>query len=284
VAPFAGAQYAANPIIYKSTKPDPLIDANTDAQIISLMEGVVQRGTGTAVAAVGKPIAGKTGTTSDFFDAWFVGFSPNLAAGVYVGFDSPRTLGNGEVGGKVAAPIFRDFMAEALKDQPAVSFQGGDVVAANGTAGTAAAGVDADPATAKPTSRVAKRNAKKFDPEDDDNLITSDRKPRVTENYANARPADNYGNSRANDNYGNARPGENYANSRRGDNYGNSRVNDNYAPANAGWSSPVPPPGFPPPGFPPPPARQPVGANVPAPGAYMAPPPGFPRAGIGGFY
>src|SRR2546421_295330 len=87
-----------------------------------MMQGVVQRGTGTAVAAVGKPLAGKTGTTSDWFDAWFVGFSPDLAAGVFVGFDEPRTLGNGEVGGHVAAPIFRDFMAQALKDVPATPF------------------------------------------------------------------------------------------------------------------------------------------------------------------
>src|SRR2546423_746565 len=84
-----------------------------------MMQGVVERGTGTAVAAVGKPLAGKTGTTSDWFDAWFVGFSPDLAAGVFVGFDDPRTLGDGEVGGHVAAPIFRDFMAAAPKDAPA---------------------------------------------------------------------------------------------------------------------------------------------------------------------
>jgi penicillin-binding protein 1A len=86
------------------------------------MQGVVQKGTGIAVAAVGKPLAGKTGTTSDWFDAWFVGFSPDLAAGVFVGFDEPRTLGSGEVGGRVAAPIFRDFMAQALKDVPAKPF------------------------------------------------------------------------------------------------------------------------------------------------------------------
>jgi hypothetical protein len=87
-----------------------------------MLQGVVQRGTGTAVAAVGKPLAGKTGTTSDWFDAWFVGFSPDLAAGVYVGFDDPRTLGTGEVGGHVAAPIFRDFMMAALKNVPAKPF------------------------------------------------------------------------------------------------------------------------------------------------------------------
>src|SRR5204862_2316000 len=99
-----------------------LVTSDAVAQIVSMMEGVVQRGTGTAVAAVGKPIAGKTGTTSDWYDAWFIGFSPDLAAGIYVGFDDPRTLGNGETGGHVAAPIFRDFMAAALKDKPPTPF------------------------------------------------------------------------------------------------------------------------------------------------------------------
>ena len=129
----AGASYADNPIVYKPTKPDPLVEPTADAEIISMMQDVVQKGTGTEVAKVGKPIAGKTGTTSDFFDAWFVGFTPDLAAGVYVGFDDPRTLGNGEVGGRVAAPIFRDFMMAALKDKPAKPFappEGAEVDAA----------------------------------------------------------------------------------------------------------------------------------------------------------
>jgi hypothetical protein len=99
-----------------------LVNQDADAELIAMLQGVVQRGTGTAVAAVGKPLAGKTGTTSDWYDAWFVGFSPDLAAGVYVGFDDPRTLGTGEVGGHVAAPIFRDFMAQALKNVPAKAF------------------------------------------------------------------------------------------------------------------------------------------------------------------
>ncbi len=117
-----GATFAENAVLYKPTRRDPLVSQEADYQILSMMQGVVQRGTGTAVAAVGKPLAGKTGTTSDWFDAWFVGFSPDLAAGVFVGFDDPRTLGNGEVGGHVAAPIFRDFMAQALKDVPAKPF------------------------------------------------------------------------------------------------------------------------------------------------------------------
>ncbi|HVB15271.1 MAG TPA: PBP1A family penicillin-binding protein, partial [Stellaceae bacterium] len=114
--------FAANAVLYKPTKRDPLVDRNADDELISMMQGVVQRGTGIAVSAVGKPLAGKTGTTSDWFDAWFVGFSPGLAAGVFVGFDEPRTLGDGEAGGRVAAPIFRDFMSAALKNQPATPF------------------------------------------------------------------------------------------------------------------------------------------------------------------
>jgi len=69
-----------------------------------------------------QPLAGKTGTTSNYFDAWFVGFSPDLVAGTYVGFDEPRTLGDSETGGRVAAGIFRDFMHEALKGAPAKDF------------------------------------------------------------------------------------------------------------------------------------------------------------------
>ena len=68
---------------------------------------------------IAQPLAGKTGTTSNYFDAWFVGFSPDLVAGAYVGFDEPRTLGDGETGGRVAAGIFRDFIHEALKGAPA---------------------------------------------------------------------------------------------------------------------------------------------------------------------
>lgn len=92
-------------------------------QIVSMLEGVVQRGTARTVNAVGKPLAGKTGTTNEARDAWFVGFSPDLAVGVFVGFDEPTPLGHREAGGSVAAPIFRDFMKEALADKPATPFR-----------------------------------------------------------------------------------------------------------------------------------------------------------------
>ena len=98
-------------------------DPGSAYQVVSMLEGVVERGTGRRIRAVGKPLAGKTGTTNDSLDTWFVGFSPDLAVGVFVGFDAPRTLGVGETGSSVAAPIFRDFMKAALKDEPAIPFR-----------------------------------------------------------------------------------------------------------------------------------------------------------------
>jgi penicillin-binding protein 1A len=88
-----------------------------------MLEGVVQRGTGTVVKEVKKPIAGKTGTTNDEKDVWFIGYSPDLAVGVYLGYDKPRHLATGATGGHLAAPIVRDFMKVALADKPAVPFR-----------------------------------------------------------------------------------------------------------------------------------------------------------------
>jgi penicillin-binding protein 1A len=100
-----------------------IMDPRTAYQIVSFLQGVVQYGTGASVSVVGKPLAGKTGTSNESRDAWFVGFSPDLAAGVYIGFDNPRTLGKLEQGATVAAPIFRDFMKGALADKPATPFR-----------------------------------------------------------------------------------------------------------------------------------------------------------------
>jgi penicillin-binding protein 1A len=102
---------------------EQIADPRSCYQIVSMLEGVVQRGTGRIVAPVGKPLAGKTGTTNDSNDTWFMGFSPDLMAGVFIGFDTPRSLGAREVGATVAAPAFRDFMADALKDKPAIPFR-----------------------------------------------------------------------------------------------------------------------------------------------------------------
>ncbi len=100
-----------------------IADPASAYQIVSMLQGVVERGTGVRIKAVGKPLAGKTGTTNDSLDTWFVGFSPDLAVGVFAGFDEPKTLGPKETGSSVAAPIFRDFMAAALKSQPAIPFR-----------------------------------------------------------------------------------------------------------------------------------------------------------------
>ncbi len=94
----------------------------TAYQMTSMLEGVVKNGTGQQMLRLGRPIAGKTGTTNDFKDAWFMGFSPDLVTGVYVGYDTPRSMGT-ETGAKAAGPIFRFFMADVLKDKPKVSFR-----------------------------------------------------------------------------------------------------------------------------------------------------------------
>jgi penicillin-binding protein 1A len=83
----------------------------------------VQRGTATVLRSVGKPIAGKTGPTNDEKDVWFVGFSPDLAVGVYLGYDKPRQIGNRATGGGLAAPIVGEFLKGALADKPAVPFR-----------------------------------------------------------------------------------------------------------------------------------------------------------------
>jgi penicillin-binding protein 1A len=102
---------------------EQVLDPLTAYQVVSILEGAVQRGTGTALKAVGKPIAGKTGTTNDAKDVWFIGFSPDLVAGVYLGFDKPQSLGAKATGGAFSAPIVRDFMQAALKDKPATPFR-----------------------------------------------------------------------------------------------------------------------------------------------------------------
>ncbi len=102
---------------------EQVLDPMTAYQITEIMEGVVQRGTATVVSEVKKPIAGKTGTTNDEKDAWFVGFTPDLAVGVYMGYDKPRHLGRDATGGHLSAPIAKDFFKAALADKPAMPFR-----------------------------------------------------------------------------------------------------------------------------------------------------------------
>ena len=102
---------------------DQVLDPMTAYQITSMMEGVVQRGTATIMRDLGRPLAGKTGTTNEEKDAWFMGFTPNLVTGVYIGFDTPKPMGHGATGGGLAAPVVKEFLTQALKDVPIADFR-----------------------------------------------------------------------------------------------------------------------------------------------------------------
>ena len=93
---------------------EKVISAETAYQMTSILQGAVQRGTAKKLRSLNVPLAGKTGTTNDNYDAWFIGFSANLVIGVYVGFDNPKTLGKYETGSKAALPIFKNFVESAL--------------------------------------------------------------------------------------------------------------------------------------------------------------------------
>jgi penicillin-binding protein 1A len=116
---------AADPSV-KPLLADPrpeAADAPSVFQVVTMMEDVVARGTGVkAGAGLNRPIAGKTGTTQDFTDAWFAGFTPDLVTVVWIGFDQPASLGHNQTGGELAAPIWHDFMAEALTGHPVLPF------------------------------------------------------------------------------------------------------------------------------------------------------------------
>ena len=102
---------------------DQMMDPITAYQITSMLEGVVQRGTGTAALSLGRPVGGKTGTTNEYRSAWFVGFTPQIVAGVFIGFDDNRSLGSGETGAQAALPVFIEFMGEATKTLPKTEFK-----------------------------------------------------------------------------------------------------------------------------------------------------------------
>ncbi|MEA1674922.1 penicillin-binding protein 1A [Nitrospirillum sp. BR 11163] len=98
-------------------------DPRTVYQIVNILQGVVDRGTAASLRVLGKTLAGKTGTTNDSQDAWFMGFSPDLVFGVFTGYDQPRSLGDHETGASVAVPIFKEFMETALADKPSLPFR-----------------------------------------------------------------------------------------------------------------------------------------------------------------
>ena len=100
-----------------------LVDPVVAYQVVHMLEGVIERGTGRRALRVAKPLAGKTGTTNEYVDALFFGFSPDLVVGIWMGFDEPRTLGEGEGGGSVAGVVFTEFMTRALEDKPGLPFR-----------------------------------------------------------------------------------------------------------------------------------------------------------------
>ena len=102
---------------------EQIVDPMSAYQMTSILEGVATRGTGARLRQLNRHLAGKTGTTNDNKDGWFMGFSPDMVVGTYVGFDNPRSLGRRETGASVALPIFYDYMAEALVGQPDIPFR-----------------------------------------------------------------------------------------------------------------------------------------------------------------
>ncbi|HEX8233833.1 MAG TPA: penicillin-binding protein 1A [Caulobacteraceae bacterium] len=101
---------------------EQIMNPVTAYQITSMLEGVVQRGTAASASSLGYPLGGKTGTTNEYRSAWFVGFSPDMVVGVFIGFDDNRSLGDGETGTSAALPVFIEFMREALQGRPKTPF------------------------------------------------------------------------------------------------------------------------------------------------------------------
>jgi penicillin-binding protein 1A len=118
-----GAGDPSQPPVLADPRP-AIADPQSSFQVVKMMEGVVKFGTGKpAVTDLDREIAGKTGTSQNYNDAWFSGFTPDLVTVVWVGFDAPQTLGDKQTGAEVAAPIWHDFMQQALHDRPALDFR-----------------------------------------------------------------------------------------------------------------------------------------------------------------
>jgi penicillin-binding protein 1A len=134
-APFSSGGYLPDTLIIKSIverdgrelylglpRQQQVINPPEAFVMAHMMKGVVDRGTATLIKKLGIPVGGKTGTTNNHMDAWFIGYTPEWVAGVWVGFDAKRSLGQSATGGVVAAPIFLEFMTEFLRDSPGLDF------------------------------------------------------------------------------------------------------------------------------------------------------------------
>ena len=116
-------EWDGKPMPRPPSRTKQIVDPMTAYQIIHITGGVIQRGTATVLRDLDRPLFGKTGTTSGPTNVWFVGGSPDLVAGVYLGYDQPRSLGGAAQGGVIAAPIFKAFAKPAMKDMPVVPFR-----------------------------------------------------------------------------------------------------------------------------------------------------------------
>jgi penicillin-binding protein 1A len=157
-------------LAYYEPTPTEVVSRETAYIITNMLEDVVQSGTGVRARVLGRPVAGKTGTTNEFADAWFVGYAPNLAVGVWVGFDDRRSLGDREAGASVALPIWVAFMKSALAQLPVQAFpipdgivfakvdpQTGGLAAPQGTAKVEIFVRDTEPtAVTRPTTNVSR--------------------------------------------------------------------------------------------------------------------------------
>ncbi len=122
---------------------EQVINPQTAFQVVSMLRGVVLRGTATKLQKVGRPVAGKTGTTNEARDAWFIGFTPEMVVGAYIGFDNPKSLGKRATGGGLAAPVVSEFMKGAFENKPKRDFSpppGIRMIAINRTTGTSSSG------------------------------------------------------------------------------------------------------------------------------------------------
>jgi penicillin-binding protein 1A len=117
-----GADWNGRPMPRPPSRTKQLLDPMAAFQMVHILEGVIERGTATILRDLNRPLFGKTGTTSGPTNVWFIGGSPDVVAGVYIGYDQPRPMGHGAQGGRIAAPIFKQWAKVALADHPKVPF------------------------------------------------------------------------------------------------------------------------------------------------------------------
>ena len=117
-----GADWDGKPMPRPPRRTKQLLDPMAAFQMVHIMTGVIERGTATVLRDLDRPLFGKTGTTSGPTNVWFVGGTPDIVAGIYMGYDQPRPMGHAAQGGRIAAPIFKQWAQTALKDQPKVPF------------------------------------------------------------------------------------------------------------------------------------------------------------------